>query len=122
MAVNQGAACCRYGGIGDNLIVSSVFPLLREKYGRLEVLTQEPHGIVFDNNPYIDKLTVFKGPLPLDGLNWQHWHTARAEEYAFFVNLSHSVETMLAFTEMQTQFHWPAAFRRQLCDISYLER
>lgn len=116
--------CCltRYGGVGDNLITSSVFPLLRKKYGKLEFITQEPHSAVLENNPYIDKLTVFKGPLPLDGMNWQRWHSARAEEYAFFVNLSHSIETMLAFTEIQTQFWWPAEIRRKLSNVSYLER
>lgn len=116
------AALSRYGGIGDNLIVSSVFPLLQKKYGKLEVLTQEPFSVVLENNPYIDKLTVFKGPLPLDGLNWQHWHKARAEEYAFFANLTHSVECSLALTEVQTQFWWPDAIRRQTCGASYLER
>ena len=49
----------RFGGIGDNLIASAVLPGLRAKYGRVEVITQHPQHVVFENNPYVDKLSVY---------------------------------------------------------------
>src|SRR4051812_33134139 len=87
----------RLGGLGDLLIASSVFPLLRAKYGRLEVIAQEPHAEILRNDPHIDKLTVKEmGGLPFhDGKAWQHWFRDRAKEVDFLINLSHSIETTL---------------------------
>src|SRR5215213_8449478 len=121
--MGKGAAICRLGGIGDNLIVSSTLPLLREKYGWLEVITQPPQSAIFENNPHIARLSERpRNSLPQDGMAWQKWFTDRAIEYDFFCNLSHSVETMVALTQGQTQFYWPTAFRQQYCGVNYLER
>jgi ADP-heptose:LPS heptosyltransferase len=114
------ATICRYGGIGDNLVASSVLPGLRKRYGRVEVITQRPQHVIFQNNPYIDKLSAYnKDEIP--GTHWQDWHWIRSKESDFFVNLSHSMETMLAFLPGQCQFQWPADIRRRLADKSYLE-
>jgi ADP-heptose:LPS heptosyltransferase len=88
------AGLCRYGGVGDNLIVSSVFKAVREKYGRLEVISQAPQSCVFENNPYIDKLSVHRpGEVPGESAEaWARWHAIRAREYDFFAHLSHSVD------------------------------
>lgn len=116
------AAVCRFGGIGDNLIASSVLPLLARDYA-VEVICQDPYHVLFENNPYIEKLTVKQpGELPSgSGLEWQQWFVARGKEYAKFVHLSHSCEISLALVPAQTQFYWPAAMRRKLCGRSYLE-
>lgn len=117
------AGVCRLGGIGDDLITTSVLPGLRAKYGRVEVICQAPFEGVYENNPYVDKLTV-KQPdvLPKDGMAWQRWFAEQATHFRFFVNLSHSIETMLAMNQGQTQFYWPATFLRQLCAHNYVER
>lgn len=115
-------AVARLGGIGDNLIASSVLPLMKEKYGKLEVITEAPYDVVFENNPYIDKLSVYaKGALP-QGDAWQEWFTLRSKEYDMLVNLSHSVESTIGLFKSHSSFYWPAEFRRKLCDVSYLER
>ena len=117
------ACVARYGGIGDNLIVSSVLAPLRKKYGRIEVITQWPQHVVFENNPHIDKLSVHKpGDVPSETLEaWTRWHRVRSKEYEFFANLSHSVEVLKAFLPAQTQFDWPVAWRREYCAGSYVE-
>lgn len=117
------AAIARFGGIGDNLIASAVLPGLRAKYGRVEVLTQPPQHVVFENNPYVDKLAVKnKGDVPGGTADvWQEWFEKRAREYDFFANLSHSCETMRALTRGQSQFYWSDRFRRRFCGQSYLE-
>ena len=117
------AAICRYGGVGDNLIASSVLPALKKKYGHVEVISQEPQSAVFENNPFIDKLSVHKpGQIPGDSAEaWKKWHDIRAKEYDLFVNLSHSVETLRAFLPAQTQSSWPAAWRRKFAAQSYVE-
>ena len=111
----------RLGGIGDNLIVSSVLPLLAETH-HVEVMAQRPQHVLFENNPYISKLTVREpGDLPADGNEWQAWFAHRGREYDKWFNLSHSCESMLALLPGQTQFNWPAAWRRKHCGVNYLE-
>ena len=120
---NEWACIVRLGGVGDNLIASSVFPALKKKYGKLEVICAEPQNVVFENNPYIDKLTVKKqGDPPWeDGLKWQQYWLGRSNEYAFFANLSHTCEVHRALTRAQTAYYWPASTRRKMCGQSYLE-
>lgn len=118
--MRQWCCCTRLGGIGDNLIASSVLPLLARDY-EIEVIAQDPWHEVFINNPYISKLTVKqKGDIP-EGKAWLEWFNQRSKEYARFYNLSHSCEYLLASLPDQTQFYWPDSFRRKWCNRSYLE-
>lgn len=115
------ACVVRVGGCGDNLIASSVLPGLKDKFDCVEVIARAPNHVVFENNPYIDKLTVWpEDEAPSDAVSWQKMLARRAKEYAFFINLSHSCECSLVFMEGQTQFWWPDKIRRELCDRSYL--
>jgi ADP-heptose:LPS heptosyltransferase len=117
------AAIFRGGGIGDDLITTSPLPLLRAKYGKVEVLTHGAPAVVFENNPYIDKLTILPDDRPefASSAAWQKWFKDRAVEYAFFQNLSHTVEARLVLTVAQTDFYRPDEWRRKHCGISYLE-
>lgn len=121
---NKGWACVvRLGGIGDNLIAASPLKLLKRQGYKVEVISQEPQAVVFENNPYIDKLTVkSQRELPQnDPTAWQKYWWSRSCEYAKFVNLSHSVEVLMAHFQNSTSFWWPAEFRRKMCRHSYLE-
>jgi len=119
----QWACVVRLGGVGDNLIASSVLPFLKQKYGLLEVISAEPQHVVFENNPYVDKLSVKKPGEPPwgDGKSWQAYWTDRASEYAFFAQLSHSLEGLRAFNDTQTAFYWSPQTRRKLAGQPYLE-
>ena len=113
----------RLGSIGDNLMVTSALPLIAKEFN-IEVIAQEPHHVIFENNPYIDKLSVKKSGEIGDGsgiLSWQKWFVGRTGEFAKFVNLSHTCESSLAVVPAQTQFYWPNSVRRRLCGYSYLE-
>ncbi len=115
------ACMVRMGGLGDNLICSSVLPGLKARYGHVEVITREPCSVVFENNPYIDKLTVWpKDEAIADLPAWTRTLNARLAESDFGIHLSHSCEGTLALFEAQTQFSWPAKMRRKLCGQSYL--
>lgn len=121
---NKGWACVvRLGGIGDNLIAASVLRPLKNQGYKIEVITKEPQSCVFENNPYIDKLTVKSDrELPQDNpTNWQKYWWSRSCEFAKFVNLSHSVEVLMARFPAETAFWWPPEFRRKVCGHSYLE-
>lgn len=122
-APNSWACIARMGGLGDNLIASSVLPGLKKKYGHVEVISEAPFSAMFENNPHIDKLSIRpKGdPVWGDGHAWQAWFRSRAQEYAFFANLSHSCEVTGVALKVQTAYWWSDAMRRKLFGRSYLE-
>jgi len=105
------------------MIASSVLPALKNKYDRVEVLTSKPFGIVFENNPNIDKLTyIDTDKFPATGAeDWQNWFVQRAKEYDAFHHLSHTCEMELAIFPGQGKFTIPPAARRRLCGKNYLE-
>lgn len=116
------AGIARLGGIGDNLIAASVLRPLRSAGYRIDVITQMPQGVVFENNPFVDKLSM-KGPKDLPGnqAEWLAWFRSRGNEYDVFANLSHSCEVSLAMLPSQTQSQWPSSTRRKYYGHNYLE-
>jgi ADP-heptose:LPS heptosyltransferase len=116
------AGFARMGGVGDMLIAASVCRPLKELGYRVECISQEPMSCLFENNPLIDKLTIYtKDDWPKDQDSWQRWFAMRAKEYDRFANLSHSCEALHAAFPNMTQFWWPEHFRRKIFAGSYLE-
>jgi len=116
------ALIIRLGGIGDNLIASSVLPLLLAKEYIVDVMAQAPQHVTFENNPYITGRLIVKQPGDIPGGEaWQQYFVDRGKEYDLCVNLSHSLETKLALFKNETAFWWPQEFRRRMCGRSYLE-
>jgi FkbM family methyltransferase len=119
------AAICRFGGIGDNLVAASICRPLKSAGYMVEVISQDPQGTaIFGGNPFIDKLSIKDSPTELpqgNQLAWNDWFRSRSGEYEIFANLSHTMEVSLALIPAQTQYWWPAEFRRKLCGHSYLE-
>ncbi len=117
------AAIARFGGIGDDLIASSVLPGLKAKWGHVEVITKKPWSVVFENNPNIDKLTnKDDADIPvITPDDWQKWFRVRAKEYDFFRNLSHSCEFRHALFPAMTEFDYGETERRKRFAGSYLE-
>jgi ADP-heptose:LPS heptosyltransferase len=123
MSKNKGVGIARFGGLGDNLIATSVFPALKAKYGYLEVLTKEPQGVVFENNPHVDRI-VYKedGDFPQTGADdWQQWFVTRGKEYEAFFHLSHTCEFEAALFPGDSRFWRSSTFRRKRCNLNYLE-
>lgn len=117
------ALVIRLGGIGDNLVASSVLPLLRRDH-EVDVMAQDPQSCVFEHNPYVSRLiSKREGDIPSgdNGAQWHAWMRDRGGEYDFWVNLSHSCETKLALFRNETAFWWPVEFRRRICGHNYLE-
>ena len=111
----------RFGGIGDNLIASSVLPLLARDYN-VEVITQAPQSAVFENNPHVHKLSLKKeGEIPTGALEWQRWFHNREGEFEKLINLSHSCEFLVALSPGQSQYYWPKEWRQKHCNKNYLE-
>src|SRR6516164_9462470 len=107
------AGIARMGGYGDNLVAASTLRPLRKLGYKIDVLSIMPHAIVFENNPFVDTLTIKSwSDFPAnDPLGVQKWFRSRAEEYERFANLTHACEGTLVMFEAGIGFHWPAAFR-----------
>lgn len=118
------AGISRFGGVGDNLIAASPAKALKRQGYSVEMITNKVNHSVFQNNPYIDKLTTkdTEKDLPqADMAAWQQWFVGRAAEYDVFVHASHSCEGRHALFKTMSAFHWPEDYRRRLCGGSYLE-
>ena len=85
------------------------------------MLTDHKHGVVFQNNPFIDKLTVLPDKHIPTGPDWNKWFENRAKEYDQFWHLSHTCEGRHALNMGSSGFWWPQAYRRKICAGSYLE-
>ncbi len=80
------AGVVRMGAYGDNLIAASVLRPLNALNYKIEVLSKMPGAAVFENNPFIDKLTIRSDVPETDPIATQTWFRSRAEEYERFVN------------------------------------
>jgi hypothetical protein len=113
------------GGVGDNLIAASVLRPLKEMGYKVEMITEQPHGVLFENNPYIDKLSVHdKEEWKLvvnDQMTGFKWFAHRAKEFDLFANLSMSCEYLCVTPMAHAPFWWPQEFRRKLYGRSYIE-
>ena len=121
-STKQWAGVVRCGGVGDNLIAASVCRPLKEQGYNVEVITQLPQSVVFENNPYIDKLSVYEAKdWPEDLMAYQDLFRMRSKEYGKFANLSHSVEARHGLVGIQTWYWLSQGWRRKFCAGSYLE-
>lgn len=121
IAKERWACIARMGGLGDNLMASSVLPGLKARWGKVEVISKAPCHEVFLNNPFVDKLTVWpKDEEIADMKVWSQAMRRRLGEYDFAVHLSHSCEGKLVFFDTQTEFDWPDKMRRKMAERSYL--
>jgi ADP-heptose:LPS heptosyltransferase len=120
--MSSGWACvARFGGIGDNLIVASALRPLKRLGYKVEMLSDHKHGVVYQNNPFIDKLTILPDNHIPHGPGWGDWFDRRAKEYDQFFHLSHTCEGRHALNIGSSSFLAPAWYRRQICAGSYLE-
>jgi FkbM family methyltransferase len=116
------AGIVRCGGVGDNLIAASPCKALKAMGYKVEMISQRPQSAVFENNPYIDKLSVYDAKdWSGDLMEWQAYFYRRSKEYDRFANLSHSVEAKHGLIPIQTWYWWPEEYRREMCGGSYLE-
>src|SRR5262245_28252003 len=53
------AGIARCGGVGDNLIAAVALRPLKTLGYKIEVISQNPQAVVFENNPFVDKLSVY---------------------------------------------------------------
>lgn len=115
------AGIARFGGVGDNLISSAVLRPLKRMGYKTEVITGGSQAVVFNNNPFIDKLTIKQdGDIPGGDAGTQ-WYLSRSKEYDIFAHLSFTCEHSHALHNNTPGFWWRPDYRRKMCAGSYLE-
>jgi len=90
----KGVVVIRYGAIGDMVMMSSVLPLLKEKYHRVTVNTTPKGYEIVKNDPNIDEFLIQEdGQIPIYEIE-DYWDRL-SQCFEHTVNLSESVESRL---------------------------
>lgn len=114
------ACVVRFGGFGDMLQASSIFPQLKREGYRLTVMTTPRGHEIIRDDPHVDDwILQDTDQVPNNELS-DYW---RVQETYFdkFVNLSESVEGTLLAIPGRSNHAWPDDVRRKRLNVNYLE-
>lgn len=110
----------RYGGFGDMIQTSSLFPVLKDQGYHITLFTTPSgHNIVKDD-PHIDEFIIQQNDqVPNEELvpYWKCW----SEKFDKWVNLSESVEGTFLVIPGRAPYLWTTAARHRLFNVNYLE-
>lgn len=115
------ALVIRYGGYGDCVAASLIFPELKKDGYHVTVNTSEKGMDVFRNDPHVDEL-IFqrKDQVPPRSLQ-DYWYRI-AKDYDRVVNLSGTMEQTLLFREgIDPEYSMPHAKRDGLANRHYVD-
>lgn len=110
----------RYGGFGDMIQASTVFPYYKEQGYNVTVMTTPRGQDMLLHNPYVDDFIIQDTDQVPNNELWAYWK-AWKDKFDVFINLSESVEGSLLALPGRTMYDWPAEARRFVLDINYLE-
>jgi ADP-heptose:LPS heptosyltransferase len=116
------ALVARLGVIGDQIMASSVLPLLKRDGYHITYMAYEPFGEILRHDPHIDILRVIdKGKLGAGKEFLDFWRQI-TPAYDRVIHLSESLEKLIVFMDDQLQFWWDDIARRNVCNKNYLEQ
>lgn len=114
------ACVVRYGGYGDMIQASNLFPALAREGYHITVMTTPSGQEIVANDPHVnDWIIQDKDQVPNHELvdYWKAW----AKRFDRFINLSESVEGTLLALPGRTAHAWPHAVRHKYLNTNYLE-
>lgn len=116
------ACVVRYGGFGDMIQASSIFPALKEDGWHITVMTTPKGRAVLEGNPHVDRYLLQDNhpdqvPNHELGAYWDAWRP----RFDRFINLCESVEGSLLGMPGRANHGWPQPMRHKLMNINYLE-
>ena len=113
-------AVVRYGGIGDMMMASIIFPELKKQGYHITLYTHVNSWKVLKYNPYIDKVVLQdSGQVPAEDYRDFIFHTKK--KYDKFIHLSESIEGSLLSLPDRVTYYWPTAIRHKLMNHNYYE-
>tara|TARA_R110002020_G_scaffold160008_3_gene344313 strand:- start:1494 stop:2588 length:1095 start_codon:yes stop_codon:yes gene_type:complete len=117
----ENTACLvRYGGYGDQLQISSIFPLLKDQGYNVCVNVTETGATILRNDPNVDELFIQKtNQVPNDelGLYWDRLKPL----FSKFTNLGHVIEHNLLCVPQQPIYNWDTGKRHKKLNKNYGE-
>lgn len=111
---------CRFGGFGDMLQASNVFPMLKRQGFHVTVMTTPKGRDVIKEDPHVDDW-IIQDPDQVPNHELTDYWRAWAPKFDRFVNLSESVEGTLLALPGRTNHAWPDEVRRKRLNVNYLE-
>jgi ADP-heptose:LPS heptosyltransferase len=114
------ACVVRYGGFGDLLQASNVFPALKRQGYHVTVMTTPAGQDILKEDPHVDAWFIQdqdQVPNPELGMFWK----AVSKRFDRFVNLCESVENSLLAMPGRASFYWPKELRHKRLNTNYLE-
>lgn len=121
-AKRSGKTVCvvRYGGFGDMIQTSSIFPYLKEQGYKICVNTQ-PNGYdIIRNDPHVDEYFIQEeGQVPNVEL-LPYWERL-SKSFDRFINLTEVVEgSLIAYPERRSH-RWHPSLRHLIMNVNYYE-
>ena len=120
--VRPGKSVCvvRYGGFGDVIQTSSIFPELKRQ-GYSITLNTVPKGYeIAENDPHIDEIFIQEhGQVSNDELH-DYWHKLESK-FSRIIQLSECVEARLLAVPYQEKYKFSKEKRHELMNRNYLE-
>jgi ADP-heptose:LPS heptosyltransferase/predicted SAM-dependent methyltransferase len=114
------ACVVRYGGFGDMIQASNLFPELKRQGYHLTVMTTPKGKDILENDPHVDDwLIQDDNQVPNHELS-EYW-TAQARRFTKFVQLSESIEGTLLAMPGRANHMWPEQVRHVELNKNYLE-
>jgi hypothetical protein len=110
----------RYGGLGDMIQASNVFPALKRAGYHVTVMTTPQGKDVLANDPHVDDWFIQDTDQVPNHLLGHFWDYHR-QKYDLFVNLSMSVEGRLLIMDADFRQHWPKNLIQKECNYNYME-
>ena len=119
--VRENTVCIvRYGGYGDMLQCSSIFPILKKQGFRVCVNCSERGAQILKNDPHVDELlTQYEEQVPNAELG-DYWDRI-APLFQRFINLGQVVEVGLLCTAKEEEYLWPTEKRHKKLNKNYGE-
>lgn len=111
----------RIGAIGDMIITTPIYPLLKSD-GYYVIANTSKKGIeVLKNNPYIDEFLEHDTSISPNEQLDNHWNNLK-KGYDKFINLSESIEGTLSKVPSREDFFWSKEKRHKECDVNFYDR
>ena len=113
-------AVIRYGAYGDMILVSAIFPALKEMGFHITLYCSGPGYEIVKHDPHIDHFIIQEKDVVPPVLLAEFWDATK-KKYTKWVNLSESIEGTLLAVPGRVNHEWPNALREKYLDRSYLE-
>ena len=111
----------RIGAIGDMIITTPVYPLLKADGYKVIANTSIRGWEILKHNPYIDEFLEHDTSIPPDEQLTKHWENIK-KGYDKFINLSGSIEGSLSKVSDRDDFYQDKEVLHKECNVNFYDR